>query len=164
MLNGPFFEFSTDCDEAPHLAAGERSDVNFAQGHPLRVLVAEDNYINRQLLLAMLRGLGYEAYACENGRESYAVALLGNFDVLLEDLDMVEMSGVECTQRLREAGEKLTIIAMTSSLPELSRNQCLDAGMEGYLMKPVSLGDLKRVLSGVHATRSRREILVGATA
>jgi CheY-like chemotaxis protein len=94
----------------------------------------------------MLRGLGYQAYACENGNELYTVALLGDYDVLLCDLDLIEINGLECAQKLRQAGVDVHIIAMTGSSPEVSRADCLDAGMDDYLTKPVCLEDLKRAL------------------
>ena len=139
-------EFATDCAVAPRLARGEATESGFAAEHPLRLLVAEDNYINRQLLLAMVRGLGYQAFACENGNESFTVALLGNYDVFLCDLDLLGINGLECAQKLREAGVDVNIIAMIGSSPDASRTDCLAAGMDDCLIKPVCLEDLKRVL------------------
>jgi two-component system sensor histidine kinase/response regulator len=142
----PDDSFETRLGEVPHLPEGESSDVGFASRFPLQILIAEDNYINRRLLVLMLRGLGYEARTAENGRECLYAALGGSYDVVLTDLDMPEMSGIECAEGLRHAGLQMPIIAITAGAPELTREPCALAGMNGYLTKPVDFAELKRIL------------------
>jgi two-component system capsular synthesis sensor histidine kinase RcsC len=138
--------FETRLNEAPHLSEGETSDIEFSTRFPLRILIAEDNYTNRRLLILMLRGLGYEPLAVENGRECLYAALAGSFDLVLTDLQMPEMSGIECAQGLRNAGLQMPIVAITAGEQELSREACAQVGMNGYLPKPVNFAELKRIL------------------
>jgi CheY-like chemotaxis protein len=127
------------------------SDSRFAIDHPLRILIAEDNYINRRLLLLVLRGLGYDPVATENGRECLeaVIAAPDAYDVLLTDVDMPEMDGIECTAYIRQASIDLPVIAITASGPEFSRERCFEAGMNGFMVKPVMPAELKRTLREV---------------
>jgi CheY-like chemotaxis protein len=145
-MNSITSEFVTEFSEAPRVAPGEKADGGFAARYPLRILIAEDNYINRRLLLLLLRNLGYEAVATENGRECLEAVLTESYDIVLSDIDMPEMNGIECTAQIRRAGLDLPIIAVTASFPELTREQCLDSGMNGYMTKPVNVTEIKRVL------------------
>jgi CheY-like chemotaxis protein len=145
-MNSITSEFATEFSEAPRVGPGEKADGGFAARYPLRVLIAEDNYINRRLLLLFLRNLGYEAAATENGRQCLEAVLTDAYDIVLSDIDMPEMNGIDCTTQVRHAGFDLPIIAVTASFPELTRQQCLDAGMNGYMTKPVCVTELKRVL------------------
>jgi CheY-like chemotaxis protein len=126
-----------------------RSDKHFATERPLKILIAEDHYISRRLMLLMLASLGYQAEAVENGREAFEAVLTSAYDVLLTDVDMPEMSGIECAVCIREATLELPIIAVSASEPQYTREQCLSAGMNGYLKKPVILDELKRALAEV---------------
>jgi CheY-like chemotaxis protein len=87
-------------------SAAEKSDSHFAEQHPLRILVTDDNYINRRLLLLQLRNLGYDADARETGRECLETVLADpeGYDLLLSDIDMPEMDGIECAKAIRDAG------------------------------------------------------------
>lgn len=139
-------EFVAEFSEIPQVRPGEQADKGFAVRYPLRILIAEDNYINRRILLLLLRNLGYEATATENGRECLQAVLCGSYDIVFSDIDMPEMSGLDCTIRLREAGFDTPIIAVTASFPEVTREQCLDAGMNGYMTKPIHVTELQRFL------------------
>ena len=132
---------SSDC-----LPRGELADVRFSVRFPLKVLIAEDNHTTRRLLVLMLRGLGYEPHAVGNGRDCLYAALAGSFDLILTDLDMPEMSGVDCAQGLRHAGLQMPIIAVTASDLDLSREACARTGMNGFLVKPIDFAELKRIL------------------
>lgn len=145
-MNSITSEFVTEFSEAPRAGPGEKADGGFAARYPLRILIAEDNYINRRLLLLLLRNLGYEAASTENGRQCLEAVLSGSYDIVLSDIDMPEMNGIDCTAQIRQAGFDIPIIAVTASFPELTRQQCLDAGMNGYMTKPVNVTELKRVL------------------
>lgn len=145
-MNSITSEFLAEFSEIPCAGPDETGDKGFATRYPLQILIAEDNYINRRLLLLLLRNLGYEATATENGRECLEAVLNGSYDIVLSDINMPEMNGLECTAHLRDAGFDIPIIAVTASLPEVSRQQCLEAGMNDYMTKPVNVTELQRIL------------------
>jgi CheY-like chemotaxis protein len=128
------------------IAQGEAADVQFAREFPLKILIADDNYINRRVLCLLLIRLGYEAKSMENGQECLEEVLKNPYDLLLLDIDMPIMSGIECTQSIRQEGLDLPIIAVTATSPEVTRGPCFEAGMNGYMSKPVNLPELKRIL------------------
>ena len=114
----------------------------------LRVLVAEDNVVNRKLVTTLLHKHGHKVKAVENGRaavEAVAAARGGKFDVVLMDLQMPEMSGFEATEAVRRhesPGQRLPIIALTAHAMQGDRERCLEAGMDGYLSKPIDVEEL----------------------
>jgi CheY-like chemotaxis protein len=143
----------------------EKSDSRFAEQHPLYILVADDNYINRRLLLLMLNNLGYQADACENGRECFQLVLeKGSYDLVLSDIDMPEMNGIDCARALRQIGQELPIIAVTASSPDLTKEECFEAGMSGFMRKPISMPELKRALREVSLRKWVNEVNLAAVA
>jgi len=125
----------------------EKASPEFARQHPLRILIADDNYINRRVLSLLLQRLGYQTDSAESGQECLAKALSTAYDLLLIDVNMPDMSGIECTLQLRQAGRKFPIVAVTATDPDTNRRACLAAGMNDFISKPVNLGELKRVLN-----------------
>jgi CheY-like chemotaxis protein len=123
-----------------------QASPEYAQQYPLRILIADDNYINRRVLSLLLQRLGYQADTAENGQDCLASALSATYDLLLLDINMPDVSGIECAEQLRHAGRKFPIVAVTATDPDISRKACLAAGMNDFISKPVRLGDLKRVL------------------
>jgi CheY-like chemotaxis protein len=130
--------------------------VEFAVEHPLQILIADDNYINRRVLSLMLKQFGYEAVTTENGKECLNAAFERPYDLLLIDIDMPVMSGIECTHRIREAGLDFPIVAVTATTPEVSRSPSFAAGMTGYMTKPVRLEELKRTLLEASSAKAKR--------
>ncbi len=124
----------------------EGPDNQFARLHPLQILIADDNYINRRVLLLLLQRFGYNADSVENGHDCINAALNKPYDLLLVDINMPDTSGIECAEQIRRAGRDLSIVAVTATSPEASRQQSFDAGMNGYLTKPVRLPELKATL------------------
>jgi signal transduction histidine kinase/ligand-binding sensor domain-containing protein/CheY-like chemotaxis protein len=146
----------------------------FAASFPFRVLVAEDNVINRQLILHILSNLGYEADCVENGLGAVeavarggvggmgggagAVGSGGNFggaggarqggyDLVLMDVQMPEMDGLEATRVIRRQGYRQpVVIALTANAMRGDREECLVAGMDDYICKPVRLDELMQLL------------------
>jgi PAS domain S-box-containing protein len=119
-------------------------------GSGLRILVAEDNLINRAVATGILEKEGHVLVHAVNGREAVEAFSRGSFDVILMDVQMPEMDGLEATQRIREleeaTGRHTTIVAMTAHALAGDRERCLAAGMDDYLSKPVRRSELKAAL------------------
>ncbi len=123
---------------------------------PLRVLVAEDNPVNRKLFAVYLSRLGHASEFAENGREACDKALASPFDVILMDVHMPEMDGWEASRRIRSAlagRSHPLIIAITGDADAEDGQRCRDAGMDGHLPKPVRLEDLAKALEGTRGGR-----------
>ena len=121
-----------------------------ASDRPLRVLLAEDNVVNQQLALLMLRKLGHEVVVAADGRQACEQVAQGDFDLVLMDMQMPEMDGIEATRCIRDAGHRLPIVAMTANAMDADRARCIAAGMNGFLAKPVrapALADAIRAIA-----------------
>ena len=118
----------------------------------LRILVAEDNPVNQQLALHLLERRGHSAIVAENGREALAAIEKNTFDLVLMDVQMPEMGGLEATRAIREkeksTGKHLPIVAMTAHAMQGDRERCLEAGMDGYLAKPLDPKIFLQVVEG----------------
>jgi CheY-like chemotaxis protein len=115
----------------------------------LRVLLAEDNEVNRRLALRLLEKLGYRADVAANGLEALEALERRPYDVVLMDVEMPEMDGLEASRRIHGAWsghERPRIIAMTANAMPGDRDTCLAAGMDDYLSKPIQLEELGRAL------------------
>ena len=116
---------------------------------PLRILVAEDNVINQKVALLLLERLGYAADVAADGEETLAALRRQRYDVILMDVQMPGMDGIEAARHIREewpAEERPRIIAVTASALQEDRETCLSAGMDDFLSKPVLLEDLRMAL------------------
>jgi len=116
---------------------------------PLRILIAEDLIVNQTFALKALSRMGYEAQVASNGRRAVEAARRERFEVVLMDMQMPEMDGLEATRRIRaelSAGQQPYIIAMTANATPTDREQCLAAGMNDFLSKPVQARELRGVL------------------
>ena len=114
-----------------------------------RILLAEDNVSSQKVTLAMLKRLGYSADAVANGLEALQALGRQHYDIVLMDVRMPEMDGLEATQIIRKRWPKngLKVVAITAYALEGDREKCLDAGMDDYISKPVKLDELAGVLS-----------------
>ncbi len=110
------------------------------QGYGRRILVAEDEYINKILMRTFLKEAGYHVTVVQNGREAVEAWRSGVFDCIFMDIQMPEMDGYEAVAHIREAekeGEHIVVIAMTAHAMSGDRRKCLDAGMDEYVSKPI---------------------------
>jgi CheY-like chemotaxis protein len=113
----------------------------------LSVLIAEDNPSNQKVILSMLKRLGYLAQAVSNGKEALQALECGTYDILLMDVRMPEMDGLEATRIIRERWHnKMKIIAITAYALKGDRERCIEAGMDDYISKPVRMAELKEML------------------
>lgn len=118
----------------------------------LRVLVAEDNVLNQKVIVRLVRSLGCEVEAAANGNEVLAACRARRFDVVLMDIRMPEMDGLEAARRLRAelpAEQQPHIYALTAGIAPEDRQACFDAGLEGFVAKPVLREDLAALLAGL---------------
>ncbi|MCY7367809.1 MAG: response regulator [Chamaesiphon sp.] len=117
---------------------------------PLRILLAEDNLVNQKVAVHMLKRIGYHADVVMNGLEVIERLKHHDYDVILMDLQMPKMDGIEATRRIISdfPGHRCpTIIAMTANALEGDKQECLDAGMHDYVTKPVKIEQLAHALS-----------------
>jgi len=132
-------------------SAASRSHVVSARA-ARRVLVAEDNYVNQRVVAAMLRQAGHQTVVVQNGREALDALAREPFDVVLMDVQMPEMSGLEATAALREreralpGSRRTPVVALTAHAMGGDREECLAAGMDDYLSKPVTLEALVKAI------------------
>jgi PAS domain S-box-containing protein len=120
-----------------------------AEDNLLTVLLAEDNPVNQKVAMSMLKRLGYKADVAGNGLEVLKALEQRAYDVILMDIQMPEMDGLDVTRWIRkrkEITEQPCIIAMTAYALEGDKQECLDAGMNEYLSKPIQLEELKLAL------------------
>ena len=112
-----------------------------------RVLLVDDNEVNRIVILGQLKSLGAQAEAVHNGEEAVDAVSHGHYDVVLMDCRMPRMDGYEATRRIRAMGrESLPVVAVTAQAFEGERERCLEAGMDDYLVKPFEEDQLAAVL------------------
>ena len=139
-------------DAAPrHVAARAKSriDAEMASRHALRILLAEDNAVNQKLALRLLQQMGYRADLASNGIEAIECVARQTYDVVLMDVQMPEMDGIEASRRITArwpTGQRPRIVAMTANAMQGDREMCLAAGMDDYLSKPIRLDELVEAL------------------
>ena len=113
---------------------------------PMRILLAEDNAVNRLVAVRILEKRGHTVVVAVDGREAVAAAARETFDVIMMDVQMPELDGLEATAQIRKAeagtGRRVPIVALTAHAMREDRERCLAAGMDEYLAKPFKAGDL----------------------
>jgi len=121
----------------------QKMSAGMALKYPLRLLIAEDNPINQTLIMHILHRLGYDPEAVENGKEALDSVSQQQFDLILMDMQMPEMDGFEATRAIRQRpGNQPVIIALTANAMQGDREECLNAGMNDYLSKPIKQEEL----------------------
>jgi signal transduction histidine kinase/CheY-like chemotaxis protein len=145
--------------------SGEQNNKNpltetFSQQYPLRILIAEDNVINQKIATKILAKLGYQPSIANNGKEAIEMVSQEHYDIILMDVQMPEMDGLEATRMIRTCLEiQPIIVAMTANVMQGDRDACMQSGMDDYMSKPI---DLKELLNQLEkwslVLRDRRKI------
>ncbi len=151
-----WFEIPVDKAERAKSSSAAEAETQDEEGasHPRsRVLVAEDNTVNQKLIVKMLRTMGYRADCVANGKEAVDAVRTMPYDLILMDVLMPEMDGLEATGeilRSTNAHDRPLIIAMTANAIKGDRERCIAAGMDDYLSKPIDKGELEAMLERYH--------------
>ncbi|MBD2517835.1 PAS domain S-box protein [Nostoc sp. FACHB-973] len=138
-------------------------DPHLAHRSPLRILLAEDTVVNQKVALLMLQKMSYQADVVTNGLEVLKALQKQPYDVVLMDIHMPEMDGLEATRRICqqwEVGFRPYIIAITANAMRGDREACLAAGMNDYISKPVQLEELAQALSKCPPQRSKQDLVM----
>jgi CheY-like chemotaxis protein len=113
---------------------------------PLHVLLVEDNPVSRRMLTLVLTKRGHSVVQAEDGQAALEALSRGKFDLILMDVEMPNLDGLDATRAIREmestSGAHIPIIAMTAHAMEGDREMCLEAGMDDYVSKPISAAEL----------------------
>ncbi|MGE5105821.1 MAG: GAF domain-containing protein, partial [Betaproteobacteria bacterium] len=149
-------------EDAPKPAAAPQKpalDAGMATRHPLRILLAEDNVVNQKLALRLLQQMGYRADLASNGVEAIECVARQTYDVVLMDVQMPEMDGLEASRRITArwpAAQRPRIVAMTANAMQGDREMCMAAGMDDYVTKPIRVDALVAALSQVPSRENRQ--------
>jgi two-component system sensor histidine kinase/response regulator len=134
-----------------------------AEVHDLRILLAEDNLVNQKLAVLLLDKHGHMVTVVDDGGKAVEAYKSGGFDIVLMDVQMPRMDGFQATAEIRkieaETGRKTPIIAMTAHAMKGDRERCLEAGMDGYVAKPIRAVDLYATIAQLHHQSKKAEAL-----
>jgi len=138
----------------PMFETQQKPAVTKPKGDKLSIMVAEDNQNNQLVIMELLRRLGHKAEVVETGTEVLDRLAERHFDAILMDIYMPELDGIEATRRIRanfSPKKQPKIIAVTASVHAIDRENCIKAGMDGFITKPISLKQLSSALEIVSA-------------
>ncbi|HLX30628.1 MAG TPA: response regulator, partial [Casimicrobiaceae bacterium] len=138
-------------ETAQHVPAlpAARIDAELASRHPLRILLAEDNVVNQKLALRLLQQMGYRADLASNGIEAVESVQRQTYDVVLMDVQMPEMDGLDAAREICArfaVPARPRIVAMTANAMQGDRDMCIAAGMDDYITKPIRVDRLVEAL------------------
>jgi PAS domain S-box-containing protein len=136
-------------------------DVEFATRLPLKILIAEDNIVNQKVATQTLQRLGYRADVVSNGREALEAVARQHYDVVLMDMQMPVMDGLESSRQICQRWQpdrRPRLIALTANAMRGDRDACLEAGMDDYISKPIRLDELTEALRRSAPRRSQAEL------
>ena len=134
-------------------ALASTTEIKQDSGRPLRILLAEDSYVNQRLAVGVLSGWGHDVTVATNGREAVDAVARDHFDLVLMDVQMPDLDGFQATAEIRaresQSGGHVPIVAMTAHAMKGDREQCLAAGMDGYVSKPIRQPELQAAIAEV---------------
>jgi signal transduction histidine kinase/ligand-binding sensor domain-containing protein/CheY-like chemotaxis protein len=131
----------------PEVPVARALTPDFSVRNPLRILLAEDNAFNEKVAVRTLNKLGYQPAVARNGVQVLECLQEQSYDLILMDVQMPELDGLEATRRIRQwTGPQPRIVAVTANALREDQQACLQAGMDDYIAKPIALDELKRVL------------------
>jgi CheY-like chemotaxis protein/HPt (histidine-containing phosphotransfer) domain-containing protein len=142
--------FGDISEQVRPVEAGVGRDAAAADRAPLQILLADDNAVNQQVAVVLLQKMGYRADVVTNGAEALAALARQRYDVVLMDVEMPIMDGLEASRRINQmwpAAQRPRIIAMTANAMQGDRETCLAAGMDDYLSKPIRREELAAALA-----------------
>ncbi len=126
----------------------------------LSILIAEDNAVNRRLITKVLESAGHRVVSAANGKEAANAFQTEMFDLVLMDMDMPDINGLEATQMIRAAepaGSRIPIYALTAHTLPIDRERCFQAGMDGFISKPIDVDDVLRLVAEVTSSQPANE-------
>ena len=134
--------------EKQAVASSKIFDSDFAKRAPLRILLAEDNPVNQKVAIRMLERLGYRLDAVGNGLEVLDALRRQTYDIVLMDVQMPEMNGLDATRRIISTWgtDRPWITALTAGAMKENRDECIDAGVDDFLTKPINVQELEQAL------------------
>jgi CheY-like chemotaxis protein len=121
----------------------------------LSILLVEDNLINQKVAQSIFKNIGYEIELAKNGAEGIAKTAEKEYDIIFMDLFMPEVDGFEATEQIRKNGIKTPIIAMSAETDDDRKSDAINAGMDGYLDKPVKVETVKQLLIKMFSSSSK---------
>jgi CheY-like chemotaxis protein len=122
----------------------------------LRILLAEDNLVNQRVAMTMLGKMGHRITLATNGRQALEQWRQSDYDLILMDVQMPEMTGLQATMQIRReeaVGARVPIVAMTASAMNEERDRCLAAGMDDFISKPVSYKVIEQMIAATFSQR-----------
>jgi CheY-like chemotaxis protein len=121
--------------------------VEFAKKYPIKILVAEDNAVNQTLIIMVMKKLGFVPDLAPNGVKALEALVAKPYDIILMDVQMPEMDGIEATRIIRQQSyHQPVIIAVTANAMQDDKEACMQAGMDDYISKPIELEKLMTLL------------------
>ncbi len=146
---------------APTRRGSYAIDTTLAHQRPLRILVAEDNAVNQKVAVRLLERMGYRPDVASNGLEALEAVHRQHYDVVLMDVQMPEMDGLEASRRITseyDTGKRPRLVALTANVFQSDQQACLEAGMDDYLAKPLDLARLRDALLRCGSPQSLEEL------
>jgi CheY-like chemotaxis protein len=139
----------------------DTSDNSDPSSSNFHILLAEDNPVNQKVAIRVLGHLGYKADVVSNGLEVIQAIASKSYDLILMDIQMPEMDGLETTQYIRKQEldlrlPQLAIVAMTANATDDDQNRCSNAGMNDYISKPIQIDKLKNILQRYEAIKTKK--------
>ncbi|RYZ54953.1 MAG: response regulator, partial [Proteobacteria bacterium] len=143
---GSHFWFTLPLKTGAEVSARQNIHLPYLDSIPARILIADDNTVNRKIILKYLDSLGYQAQAVCNGRDALVALAEDTYDLILMDCNMPELDGYECTRIIRSVPstyQNIPIVALTAGAMKRDYDRCISAGMNAYVAKPLKKEQLQ---------------------